>query len=150
MAEELEWYKCKDVGWCDLFKVDIDHEFIKESEGIFICWTGTTIDDSLTTIVVGQGYIYDLIIDLREDQAMEAFKHKGVFVTWSRVSSYKMNGIELFLREKLKPLFKGESISGWKKEVNIPWDQDEMEGFEDQLPDEEMESGDKEAKLPWQ
>lgn len=151
MAIEVEWFKCKSVGWCDLFKVNLENELVKETEGIYICWTGTGIDDSLTVMKVGQGYIYDIIIDLRNDLEIEAFRNKGVFITWARVPSYRLNGIEKYLNETLKPLFKSEKISAWSVKVNIPWDQDELDGFKKQLPKgaEDEDFKDKEKKLPW-
>lgn len=150
MATNIEWFKCKKVGWCDLFKVDIEHELVSEIEGIYICWTGSGMDDSLSVIKVGEGYIHDIIIDLRSDLEIKAFRNKGVFITWCEIPSYKSSGILKYLEKELKPLFTSEKIAAIPRKVNIPWDQDEIDGFKQQVGQLSDDSDSKEAKLPWQ
>lgn len=134
MAINLEWYRCKEVGWCDLFKVNIENPLIQETEGVYVCWTGTLIDDSLNVLKIGYGYIYDCIESLRKDREFDPFHGRGVFISWASCATYRMNGIQNYLVNELQPLFKSDIIKGSSKiKVNFPFEDDELDSLKNQL-----------------
>ena len=130
----LEWFKCKDVDWCELTKVDIEHEYVKESIGVYVCWTGTPIDNSSKILKVGKGFIYDEIVELRKEEAILAFASKGVYFSWARCATYQLDRIEVFLTNHFKPLIKNLDLPKAKpKKVSLPWDEEEIRRLKAQL-----------------
>ena len=150
----LEWFRCKEVGWCDLSKIDIENDYVKESIGVFMCWTGSEMDNSSIILKVGQGYIFDVILDLRENTSIKAFESKGVYFTWARCATYQLDRVEVFLHKHYKPVMPNEDLPKSRaKKVKLPWDEEEIRLLKEQLnkPNfgESDEEKKKEKKLPW-
>ena len=123
----LEWFKCKEIGWCELTKVDIENEYIKESIGVYVCWTGSELDNSSKIIKVGKGFIYDEILELRNEELVLSYLDKGVYFTWARCHTYQLDAIEVFLTNHFKPMIKNPNLSKTKaKKVSLPWDEEEI------------------------
>lgn len=149
----LNWFKCKQVGFCELFKVDIEHDFIKETEGVYIVWTGTIIDDSLKVISIGQGYIYDEIVALRKTPGVIEYAGMEMFISWAETKPFRFDGIEAWLNSVHKPAVPKPKIpSAIKRKVNLPWNDENTQKLKEQLKaleagDSEEEEGNK--QLPW-
>ena len=120
---QVQWFKCKAVGWCDLFRINLDHSTLKEIEAVYICWTGSVADESRKYLTVGQGLIKETIRELRQETGIKAFQHQGVFITWAEVPHYRLNSIEVFCYNELKPLLPSEDLpKASSKKVNLPFD----------------------------
>ena len=116
----LEWFKCKGAVWCELFKVDIHHQYLAESSGVFVIWTGSS--DSPNVLKVGSGHIPQKLAAIKKDLAIQAFKHLGLYVAWAEVSSLQQKGIELFLIKELKPKMQDSTPKAIPLKVNLPWE----------------------------
>lgn len=112
------WYKCTGGVWCDLFKLDLTHEYLQGAEGVFVIWTG--IKDR-KVLRVGSGSITKQLLSIRRDLAIQAFQHLGVFVTWTELSSLKRSGVELFLINELKPTIVIDTPKGIAIKMQLPW-----------------------------
>jgi|GEM_PF-2737426 len=120
---KINWYVCKDVGWCDLFKIDINHRAVVKEYGIYIVWKGTGVDGSRIILSVGQGFIREEILKLREDDKIKGENEYGIFMTWSKLPEYHLNGVEVYLNEKFKPKFKKKKLPDENpKKAELPWD----------------------------
>lgn len=151
---KLEWFKCKEVGWCDLMKVDIENDYVKESIGVYLCWTGSEMDNSSKILKVGQGYILDVIAELRTNAAILAFETKGIYFTWARCPTYHLDRVEVFLTKHYNPIIVNENLPKSRpKKVKLPWDEEEIRLLKEQLnkPNfvENENDKKKENKLPW-
>ena len=123
-AYQVRWFRCKSVGWCDLFRINLEHPSIQDVEAVYICWTGSVADVSRKYLIVGQGMIKDEISKLRNETGIKAFDHQGVFVTWAEVPHYRLNSIEVFCYNKLEPIFPNDELPEAKgREVNLPFDE---------------------------
>lgn len=114
------WFKCKGSVWCELFKVDLNHKYLADSEGVFVIWTGNT--DSPKVLMVGSGSIPQKLNEIKKDIAIQAFKFHGLFVSWAEVSVLSQKGIELFLINQLKPKMQNEVPKAIPIKINMPWD----------------------------
>jgi hypothetical protein len=133
-------------------KVDIEHELIKDTEGVYIVWTGSIMDDSLKVLYIGQGYMYDEIRDLRVNPDIMEYSGMEMFIAWAETKPFRFDGIEAWLNVKLKPEVKKDKVpSAMKIKVNLPWNDPEIQQLKEQLKlienndDQEPESKD----LPW-
>ncbi len=123
----LDWFRCKEVGWCDLGKINLKSESLRDLEGVYVLWTGTTIDDTRRVISVGQGVITELIKEMRNSIEIKAFSQTGLYITWAELPSYRLNSVEVFLDKELKPVIKGEDLpSVSPKKGNLPWDGEDV------------------------
>ena len=104
----LDWYRCKGAIWCDLFKVNLENPIIKKANGLYIICK-----------------IYAEFATAKNELAIQAFSHLGVFCTWTEVSSLKMRKVENFLINKLSPKLNGGGVKGGFIEVNLPWDNEQ-------------------------
>ena len=116
----LKWFKCKGQVWCDLFKLDLSHEFIKKSEGVYVIWIGELPRKVLR---VGGGKIARELGKLRNEITIKAFASHGVKVTWADVSALQRYGVLVYLNEELVPSMQKEFPSGIPIKVNLPWDE---------------------------
>ena len=119
----LDWYRCKGAIWCDLFKVNLENPIIKKANGLYIIWTGNYTERNM--LKVGNGKIYAEFATAKNELAIQAFSHLGVFCTWTEVSSLKMRKVENFLINKLSPKLNGGGVKGGFIEVNLPWDNEQ-------------------------
>ena len=87
-------------------------------EGVYIIWHA---GQNPATVRVGQGVIRDRLAEHREDDEVQAYKERALYVTWASVSAQYWDGVEVYLGEKLMPLV-GERFPKTKPiEVNLPW-----------------------------
>lgn len=150
----LDWFRCKEVGWCELLKINIDNDYVKESIGVYVCWTGSEIDNTSKMLKVGQGFIHDIILELRKNESILAFEAKGVYFTWARCATYNLERVEVFLHNHFKPILANPNLPRSRpKKVNPPWDEEEIRKLKEQLSKPSFNDDDmglkKEAKLPW-
>ena len=116
-----EWFKCKGGVWCELYKLNLDHDYFAKSEGVFVIWAGM---DDKKIIMVGSGNIKKKLEEAKNDHAVTAFIKAGVFVSWIEVSMLKRNSAEVFLHNTLTPLITVNKPKGIPMKVNLPWDDD--------------------------
>lgn len=121
MRLSLSWIKCSASAgnaWCDLLKVNLDHEHFDNLEGVYIIWHS---GQNPATVRVGQGTIRDRLSAHRQDQAILAYRNQGLSVTWSTVAPPYRDGVERFLGENLSPKVGDRFPDAQPVEVNYPW-----------------------------
>lgn len=116
------WYKCKGGIWCDLYKLDIEHDYLKKLDGVFVIWAGDIKDHKV--INVGSGNIRSKLMTAKSDKAIQAFTNVGVFVSWTEVGAFKRAGVELYLINSLKPLIVYSTPKGIPIKTPFPWEDD--------------------------
>lgn len=116
-----DWYRCHGHVWCELFKVDLNHKYLRESSGVFVIWTGS--DDNPSVLKVGCGPIPKRLSEIKKELAIQAFKHLGLFVSWTEMSSIKQKGVELYLINELTPKMQDEVPKAIPVKINLPWDE---------------------------
>ncbi len=117
---ELEWIKCRGGEWCELNRLDLSHKNLKNIDGVFILWYGK---DDRTILRTGNGRIATLLLENREDIAIQAFSKYGLYVTWALVPMFKRKGVEIYLSKTLNPKIKDDLPKGRPVKVNLPWDE---------------------------
>lgn len=115
----VDWFKCKGGVWCNLFKLDLNHQYLEDINGIFIVWTGV---DTISVLQVGSGNIQKELIKIKNDIAMKAFSHLGLYVSWAEVSSIKRSGMELYMIRELNPKMQRTEPNAIPLKVNLPWE----------------------------
>lgn len=116
----IDWHKCTGKVWCDLFKLDLDHKYLRDANGVFIIWTES--EGRRNIMRVGEGNISDELKKVKRELAFQAFQHLGLKVSWSEMSSMKRKGAVIFLVNELKPKMQNDVPSGIPVKVEIPWD----------------------------
>lgn len=114
----VDWLKCKGGVWCDLFKLDLNHEYLNVN-GVFIVWVGE--NNERKVLKVGSGNIAQNFAALRKELAIQAFSHLGVKVTWTEASALKRAGIELYLNSELDPTMMADLPKALPIKVPLPW-----------------------------
>jgi hypothetical protein len=116
---QLNWNRCNNnTIWCDLNRVNLDHEHFNGLGGVYIIWhTGT----NPATVRVGQGVIRDRLAAHRQDNEVQAYVSFGLRVTWASVSESFRDGVEAYLAQTLNPLVGQRFPNVTPIEVNLPW-----------------------------
>ncbi len=115
------WYRCKGGVWCEFQKLDINHEYLKNLEGVYVIWTGMK---DRKVLRVGSGNIRAQLLALKKDIAIQAFSHLGLYVTWAEVGSIRRAGVETYLFNNLKPSFMSYTPSAIPIKIVYPWDEE--------------------------
>jgi hypothetical protein len=116
---EVDWHKCLGGVWCNLYRVDADHKNLKGFVGLYIIWSGK-FENERNILAVGYGDVRKAIVQYKEDIAIKAFEHLGVFVTWADIPGNKRKNIHNFLIKKLSPKFTTKLEKGGEVEINLP------------------------------
>jgi hypothetical protein len=118
----LEWYRCKGEVWCDLFKVDLNHSSIRNTNGVYVIWYGSGANRKV--LRVGQGNIYSEILKLQNEIIFKAFAAHGVMVSWVEVPPLKRAGVLIYLINTLNPAILGDAAPrAIPIKENLPWDE---------------------------
>jgi len=120
----VKWNKCKGGIWCELFKLNIDHEYFAALEGVFILWYEKK--GEILTLNVGSGNIVRELKKLKTDLAVKAFAEHGLYVTWAEIASTQQNGVLVYLSRNLMPKFQSPLPKALPIKIPLPWD-DELE-----------------------
>lgn len=108
----LHWVKCENDLWCDFLNLDLDHEHFKDLKGVYIIWSNNKV------IRLGSGVIKDRIKDHRGNPNI--LTHSNLMVTWAKVNSNQMEGVEKYLADTCQPVI-GERFPDREPiEVNLP------------------------------
>jgi hypothetical protein len=116
----LQWYKCMGEVWCDLNRVDADHQNIAGISGAYIIWHGSDADH--TVIKVGYGVVSKELKSNKDDIAVQAFAKYGLKVSWAEVPKSKLKGCAKYLTTSLKPKITEDIPKAKPFEVTSPWD----------------------------
>lgn len=116
---EADWHKCEGDIWCSIYKIDIDHKNIKHFVGQYIIWSGK-FENERTVLLIGYGDIRKVILKAREDIAVKAFEHLGVFITWADIPVSKKREIHNYLLKTLSPKMTTKPEKGAELEIDIP------------------------------
>jgi len=110
----IKWIKCKDNKWCDLFKLNLEHDHFQDLKGVYIIFSGEK-----QAVRIGSGIIGNRLREHRENQ--EIANHSNLRVTWAQVNANQMEGVEAFLADELHPLTGERFPRRTKILVNLPW-----------------------------
>ena len=116
---QLDWHKCEGNVWCELNKVDLDHQYLKGLEGIFIIWAGKS---PKTVLYAGSGNISDELKKLKKDIAIQAFAPHGLYATWTEVPGSRQDAVLSYIHTQLNPKMSSrKDFGGPTRKVNLPW-----------------------------
>ncbi|MFP4369168.1 MAG: hypothetical protein ACOC2K_02405 [Bacteroidota bacterium] len=132
---KVEWYRCTGWVWCNLYRLDIEHEYLDDLHGVYVIWAG---ENERKVLKVGRGYIREELKEMKNDLAIQAFSHHGVFVSWAEVSGFTQGGVELFLNNVLSPAISEDTPKALPIKINLPWDENSLP----ELPEEDDEDDD--------
>lgn len=126
----VEWKKCQGGVWCDLYKLNLDHEYFSKLNGVFIVWyekKGQNI-----VLKVGAGNIVSELKKIMNDLALKAFAEHGLHVSWADVSKIQQPGTLKYLIQSLTPKMQDNSKApkAIPMKIAYPWEQDDDE-YED-------------------
>lgn len=116
---ELDWHKCVGDIWCSLYKVDANHKNLRGFTGIYIIWAGK-FEGERTVLYCGYDDIRKTILHYKEDIAIKAFEHLGVYISWADAPASKKKKITNYLIKKLSPKMSATIEKGGELEVNLP------------------------------
>jgi len=117
---ELQWFRCTQGVWCNLYKLDLTHKLLQGLDGVYVIWSDNGKEKKV--LIIGEGEIAPELIALKKDIAMQAFQHIGVYVTWAEVPAFRKNSVANYLTHLLKPKMLGGDAQGSKTKVNSPFD----------------------------
>lgn len=110
---QIEWIKCNGGAWCSLLRVDLGDVHFNELKGVYIIWSEQRV------IRLGSGVIRDRLYEHRNNPVVN--KYPNLLVTWSRVNSNQMEGVEKYLADTLNPLIGERFPDRASIQVNLPW-----------------------------
>ena len=102
-----------------MHQINLNHSHFDGLEGIYIIWHG---QPDPHVVYVGQGVIRGRLSTHRQDPSILAFRDRGLFVTWAKVDSGVMDGVERYLAEQWKPKVGGHFPNVTPIAVNSPWE----------------------------
>lgn len=112
---QLNWVKHTNDNWCSLNIVNLANV---ATEGVYIIWHG---GDPSVVVYVGQGGIANRLQAHRSNQAIQAYKNKGLYVTWASVAAQSRDGVERYLADTWPPLVGDAHPNAPPIRVNSPW-----------------------------
>lgn len=115
---KIDWYKCEGDIWCDLEKVDAANKLFNQLDGVYVIWIGSL---NRTVLRIGHGNIRSQISANKNDLAVRAFSHLGVYITWCKVSENNQKGIHAYLSKTMFPKIMDNVPKVNQIEVNLPW-----------------------------
>lgn len=115
----VSWGKCTGDKWCSLNTVNLDHDAFGNG-GLYIIWHGGSDPH---VVYVGQAKTFrKRLAKHREDDRIQAYKDKGLYVTWALVDTAKRDGVEVGLANRYSPLVGDRHPDATPIRVNSPWD----------------------------
>ena len=115
----LQWIKCQGEVWCKLNLVDLNHRHFDNRGGVYLIWHG---GEKAATVYVGQTVnLRSRLGEHRRAQAIQRYKHFGLYVTWASVDPAYRDGIERYLGEYLKPKVGTNLPEAVPIPVQLPW-----------------------------
>ncbi len=116
---EVDWHKCLGEIWCNLYRIDANHKNLAGFNGIYIIWSGK-FEGERNILLVGYGDIRKVINQYKEDIAVKAFEHLGVFISWADIPYSKRKSAINYLISTLSPKMSTKIEKVGENEVNLP------------------------------
>lgn len=116
---EVDWHKCEGNIWCSLYRIDANHKNLSGFTGLYLIWSGK-FEGERNVLITGYGDIRKAILHYKEDIAVKAFEHLGVFISWADVPSSKKKSVINYLIKTLSPKMTTKLEKGGETEVNLP------------------------------
>lgn len=114
----IEWIKCKGDIWCELSKLDLNHDLL-DVNGVYILFTEETNNG---LIYVGYGNVKKELNRLVKDTAIAAFLSHRCYVTWAKVNVLSQVGIVNYLISRYRPKLNPKPPKGIPISVKLPWE----------------------------
>lgn len=93
--------------------MNLNHEHFIELKGVYAIWSNKTV------VRLGSGLIKSRIIDHRNN--IDISKYPDLKVTWAKVNSSQMEGVEKYLSDTLNPAIGERFPERTPIKVNLPW-----------------------------
>jgi|LSQX01.1.fsa_nt_gb hypothetical protein len=119
----VNWLRCKNKQWCRLLNLKLNSIKPDKLFGVYIIWQYRPFIKEKRAIKVGQGNIVERLSKHRNNEKIIKYAKSPniLYVTWAKVSKFKVDGVETYLGHKLKPII-GERYPDCEEiEVNLPW-----------------------------
>lgn len=113
----VQWNKCKGDMWCELNRVNLQHEHFTGMCGVYVIWYG---GKSPKYVRVGKGNINERLATHRKDLDIQAYASQTLFVTWASVTAMNHEGVEAYLADKLNPLVSERFPNAEPIPINLP------------------------------
>jgi hypothetical protein len=111
----LTWIKSTKNTWLKLNDFNIEDVTAK---GVYIIWHA---GNPGRVVYVGQGDVKARLTSHRSNRDIQAYKDKGLFVTWASVAANQRDGVERYLADKWSPLVGDAHPNVSQVAVNSPW-----------------------------
>lgn len=100
----VNWVKCGDDNhWCDFYRLDLFNN-LDDASGVYIIFYLGKNDYPGRVVRIGQGEIADRIREHRHNPEINAYKDKGLLVTWAIIPDHQKDGVEKCLADHFNPL----------------------------------------------
>ena len=123
---QLNWIICKDDNnnntiWCPLGTVALDHNLLDNVYGVYIIWYWDN-NGQRQVHKVGQAKDDEIRERLKDHKRNygSTYNNNTLYVTWAGVPIEKIDGVEKYLGEKLRPQDVYPNAIPIK--VNLPWE----------------------------
>jgi hypothetical protein len=115
---QLQWIKCTGDIWCPLGTVNLSSSHFDNMNGVYVIWHGGS---NAATVYVGKGNIKERLAQHRNDNRIQHYSNLGLYVTWASVAPPSLDGVEIYLANKLNPKIGEAHPNATPIEVNLPW-----------------------------
>ena len=119
----IKWNRCSGGIWCELFKLNLDHDYFASLDGVYIVWYEKK--GEIVCLNVGYGNIVRELKKLKSDIAVKAFAEHGLYVTWSNLSKAQQLGTTIYLAKTLSPKISSVLPKALPLKINLPWDDED-------------------------
>ncbi len=117
---ELQWNRCGEEKWCNLFTLNLGYPTLDELRGVYIIFSEAQSENERhKTIAIGKGIVAYEIRKKRADSRIKAFP--ALRVTWADVRRRDVDGVERYLIHTLKPIVSQTVDDGGLIQVNLPF-----------------------------
>ncbi len=120
---KVNWIMNEEDKWHSFPISNIESIFKEEINGIYIIWQKKPFPNPEKPIKIGQGSIKTELIKNKNNILVTKYKndYDKLLVTWAEVDQDKIDRVELYLCEQLKPLL-GKELSDYEEiTINLPF-----------------------------
>ena len=120
MNQQLTWYyKDRNNRNYGLNSSNLNQSHFDDLEGVYIVFYYE--NRYIYTVYAGQGIIKDRFYAHRNDDRIQEYASKTLYITWAKASEDDQDGIEAYLHEQLNPLVRDRTPTATPIIVNLPW-----------------------------
>jgi hypothetical protein len=118
MTAFVEWSKGERGSWCKLGEVELEHESLDDTEGVYVIWCDL---ENSVVLRVGEGPIRNRLTQERSTKRLSHYGLDRLFVTWAAVNAIHRADVARYLAATLRPTLGEHYPEGNQIKVNLPW-----------------------------